>query len=122
MSDAHGTSRRRAGRPAAPPPGAEPARSGGEPRARLGDRRGRTSSSTSSAQHLRTEELVFNMGPQHPSTHGVLRVVIKTDGEVVHGAPAARREPAPLRREDRRVASRTTSGSRTSTGWTTSRR
>ena len=34
-------------------------------------------------QSLRTEELVINMGPQHPSTHGVLRVVIKTDGEVV---------------------------------------
>jgi NADH-quinone oxidoreductase subunit D len=34
-------------------------------------------------QSLRTEELVVNMGPQHPSTHGVLRVVIKTDGEVV---------------------------------------
>ena len=32
---------------------------------------------------LRTEELVVNMGPQHPSTHGVLRVVIKTDGEIV---------------------------------------
>ena len=32
---------------------------------------------------LRTEQLVVNMGPQHPSTHGVLRVVIKTDGEVV---------------------------------------
>ena len=35
------------------------------------------------AQHLRTEELVFNMGPQHPATHGVLRVVIKSDGEFV---------------------------------------
>jgi NADH-quinone oxidoreductase subunit D len=34
-------------------------------------------------RHLRTEELVFNMGPQHPATHGVLRVVIKSDGEVV---------------------------------------
>lgn len=32
---------------------------------------------------LRTEEMVFNMGPQHPATHGVLRVVIRTDGEVV---------------------------------------
>jgi NADH-quinone oxidoreductase subunit D len=32
---------------------------------------------------LRTEEMVFNMGPQHPATHGVLRVVIKTDGETV---------------------------------------
>ena len=26
---------------------------------------------------LKTEELVINMGPQHPSTHGVLRLKIK---------------------------------------------
>ncbi len=32
---------------------------------------------------VRTEELVVNMGPQHPATHGVLRVAVKTDGEVV---------------------------------------
>lgn len=30
-----------------------------------------------------TDELVINMGPQHPSTHGVLRVVLKLDGERV---------------------------------------
>jgi len=35
---------------------------------------------------IQTEELVFNMGPQHPSTHGVLRVVLRTDGEVVLAA------------------------------------
>jgi NADH-quinone oxidoreductase subunit D len=29
------------------------------------------------------EEMVLNMGPQHPSTHGVLRVVLKLDGETV---------------------------------------
>jgi len=34
---------------------------------------------------IQTDELVFNMGPQHPSTHGVLRVVLRTDGEVVLG-------------------------------------
>jgi NADH-quinone oxidoreductase subunit D len=32
---------------------------------------------------LRTEELLVNMGPQHPSTHGVLRLVLTIDGETV---------------------------------------
>jgi NADH-quinone oxidoreductase subunit D len=32
---------------------------------------------------LRTEELLINMGPQHPSTHGVLRLLVRTDGEIV---------------------------------------
>lgn len=35
------------------------------------------------AAGLRTEEMVINMGPQHPSTHGVLRLELLTDGEVV---------------------------------------
>jgi NADH-quinone oxidoreductase subunit D len=35
------------------------------------------------ARDVRSEELVINMGPQHPATHGVLRVAVKTDGEVV---------------------------------------
>ena len=34
---------------------------------------------------LDATELVLNMGPQHPSTHGVLRVVLKLDGETVRG-------------------------------------
>lgn len=32
---------------------------------------------------VQTEEMLVNMGPQHPSTHGVLRVVLRTDGEMV---------------------------------------
>ena len=27
------------------------------------------------------EEMVLNMGPHHPSTHGVIRFIIKTDGD-----------------------------------------
>ncbi|HXX16316.1 MAG TPA: NADH-quinone oxidoreductase subunit D [Candidatus Eremiobacteraceae bacterium] len=34
---------------------------------------------------LGADELVLNMGPQHPSTHGVLRVKLKLDGERVRG-------------------------------------
>lgn len=35
---------------------------------------------------LKADELVINMGPQHPSTHGVLRLLLRTDGEVVCAA------------------------------------
>ena len=37
-------------------------------------------------QDLDTDEMILNMGPQHPSTHGVLRLELRTDGEVVRGA------------------------------------
>jgi NADH-quinone oxidoreductase subunit D len=33
---------------------------------------------------VRTDEMLVNMGPQHPSTHGVLRLLLKTDGEIIH--------------------------------------
>jgi NADH-quinone oxidoreductase subunit D len=32
---------------------------------------------------LRSETMTVNMGPQHPSTHGVLRLVLELDGEVI---------------------------------------
>ena len=35
------------------------------------------------ADKLKVEEMVINLGPQHPSTHGVLRLEVLTDGEVV---------------------------------------
>lgn len=34
-------------------------------------------------EDLKTEEMVINIGPQHPSTHGVLRLEVVTDGEIV---------------------------------------
>ena len=43
-------------------------------------------SATIDQQALPTQEMLLNMGPQHPSTHGVLRVILRTDGEVVVNA------------------------------------
>ncbi len=32
---------------------------------------------------IRSEEMVLNMGPQHPSTHGVLRLELTLEGEII---------------------------------------
>ena len=42
-----------------------------------------TTFESSAIEDIRTEEMLLNMGPQHPSTHGVFRVVIRTDGEMI---------------------------------------
>ncbi len=34
---------------------------------------------------IRGQEMLLNMGPQHPSTHGVLRLILSLDGETVTG-------------------------------------
>lgn len=36
-----------------------------------------------SEQRLKTKELTINMGPQHPATHGVLRLVLDLEGETI---------------------------------------
>jgi NADH-quinone oxidoreductase subunit D len=38
---------------------------------------------THAGKALETQDMLLNMGPQHPSTHGVLRLMIRTDGELV---------------------------------------
>lgn len=35
-------------------------------------------------ENLRSEEMIVNLGPQHPSTHGVLRLEVLMDGELIH--------------------------------------
>jgi len=35
------------------------------------------------AGEFATEEMTLNIGPQHPSTHGVLRIIVELDGEVI---------------------------------------
>jgi len=37
-------------------------------------------------EDLDTDEMILSMGPQHPATHGVLRLELRTDGEVVKAA------------------------------------
>ncbi|HVF12301.1 MAG TPA: NADH-quinone oxidoreductase subunit D [Actinomycetota bacterium] len=47
-----------------------------------------TTARLTGAGTLRTEEMILNVGPQHPATHGVLRVVVTLDGEkIVEGEP-----------------------------------
>lgn len=41
---------------------------------------------TVSNEKLKSELMTVNMGPQHPATHGVLRVEIQTDSEIVANA------------------------------------
>ena len=41
---------------------------------------------TGSIDPLSNEKIVVNMGPQHPSTHGVLRLVLELEGETVTAA------------------------------------
>ena len=39
--------------------------------------------SGSELQELHGEKMVLNMGPSHPATHGVLRIVLEMDGEII---------------------------------------
>ena len=74
---------------------------GADPYATYGCRRGRRGdapvftvsggdwdSLVDEATALHEERIVVNMGPQHPSTHGVLRLILELDGETVTEARA----------------------------------
>src|SRR5215203_6374138 len=38
---------------------------------------------TADLQDIQGEKMVLNMGPSHPSTHGVLRIILELDGEII---------------------------------------
>ena len=71
------------------PPGFDPTKYQGNPDAGLYDTMqleapaDGASDSPFQATNIHTDELIVNMGPQHPSTHGVLRMVVKLDGETI---------------------------------------
>jgi NADH-quinone oxidoreductase subunit D len=52
-----------------------------EPAARVTERA--LAMDTSELADLGGEKMVLNMGPSHPSTHGVLRIVLELDGEII---------------------------------------
>ncbi len=45
--------------------------------------RGETVRGADELEDLHGEKMVLNMGPSHPSTHGVLRIVLELDGEII---------------------------------------
>lgn len=65
------------------------------------DAHGRTAGALSETGELMGEKLTLNMGPSHPSTHGVLRLVMELDGEIVTKATP---EIGYLHRGDEKIA------------------
>ena len=49
----------------------------------IGDSAARSAQAAEELQDMQGEKMVLNMGPSHPATHGVLRLVLELDGEVV---------------------------------------
>jgi NADH-quinone oxidoreductase subunit D len=52
-------------------------------------------------EDIQGEKMVLNMGPSHPSTHGVLRIVLELDGEIITKAVP---EVGYLHRGDEKIA------------------
>src|ERR1700721_2572247 len=47
------------------------------------DSAARAAQAVEDAQDIQDERMVLNMGPSHPATHGVLRIVLELDGEII---------------------------------------
>ena len=47
------------------------------------DSAARAAQAVEDAQDIHGERMVLNMGPSHPATHGVLRIVLELDGEII---------------------------------------
>src|ERR1041385_4214382 len=49
----------------------------------IGESAVRAAAASDELQDIHGEKMVLNMGPSHPSTHGVLRIVLELDGEII---------------------------------------
>ena len=47
------------------------------------DSAARSAQAAEELQDMHGEKMVLNMGPSHPATHGVLRIVLELDGEII---------------------------------------
>jgi NADH-quinone oxidoreductase subunit D len=61
----------------------------------------RVASSSQDLAELHGEKMTLNMGPSHPATHGVLRIVLELDGEIITRATP---EIGYLHRADEKIA------------------
>ena len=49
----------------------------------VGDTAARAADAAGEMQDIHGEKMILNMGPSHPATHGVLRIVLELDGEII---------------------------------------
>ncbi len=54
-----------------------------EPAARAAEAKQAIAPASDDLQDMQGEKMVLNMGPSHPSTHGVLRIILELDGEII---------------------------------------
>ncbi len=55
----------------------------GDAALRAAEANARTECATEATEDFPGEKMVLNMGPSHPATHGVLRIVLELDGEII---------------------------------------
>src|SRR5690242_12301041 len=65
------------------------------------DSAARATAAAEELQDIQGEKMVLNMGPSHPSTHGVLRIVLELDGEII---TKAQPDVGYLHRGDEKIA------------------
>ncbi|HEX3718814.1 MAG TPA: NADH dehydrogenase (quinone) subunit D [Verrucomicrobiae bacterium] len=49
----------------------------------VGDSVARAAAASEELQDIHGQKMILNMGPSHPATHGVLRIVLELDGEII---------------------------------------
>ncbi len=74
-----------------------------DPQARIAAAAGAPNLAAEELPDIQGEKMVLNMGPSHPATHGVLRIVLELDGEII--TKAAPESCTELTRTCRRAAS-----------------